>query len=172
MDALQAILTRHSTRSFKKKEVAPELVRDLLRAAMQAPSAANEQPWHFVVIDDPDLLERIPAIHPYAAMAAEAPVAILVCGEPGREKHDGMWIQDCAAATENILLAAHGLGLGGVWVGVYPREERMAPLRKLLHIPEPVLPFALVPIGYPAGPNDSGENRFDEDRVRKNRWQR
>ncbi len=170
MDAFQAILTRYSARNFRRKEVAPELVQELLRAAMQAPSAADEQPWHFIVINDSYLLEQIPGIHPYAAMAGEAPVAILVCGEPGREKHAGMWVQDCAAATQNILLAAHAHGLGSVWVGVYPREERMEPLRKLLHIPERISPFALLPLGYADQVPAVREDRFDEDRIRYTHW--
>lgn len=170
MDAIQAILTRYSARHFRKKEVAPELVQEVLRAAMQAPSAADEQPWHFIVINDEFLLGRIPSLHPYAAMAGEAPVAILVCAEPEREKHAGMWVQDCSAATQNILLAAHAHGLGSVWVGVYPREERMEPLRKLLHIPERITPFALVPLGYADQVPAVREDRFDEDRVRFNHW--
>lgn len=170
MDAIQAILTRYSARTFRKKEVDHQLVKDLLQAAMQAPSAADEQPWHFVIINDELLLEKIPTIHPYAAMVNQAPVAILVCGEPGREKHAGMWVQDCAAATQNILLAAHAHGLGSVWVGVYPREERMEPLRKLLHIPERISPFALIPLGYAENPPAVREDRFNEDRIRINHW--
>jgi len=170
MDALEAILTRRSARSYRKKEVQPETIREVLKAAMHAPSGADEQPWYFIVIDEPDLLEKIPSLHPYAGMVAQAPAAIVVCGEPGREKHTGMWAQDCAAATQNLLLAAHALGLGSVWVGVYPREERMEPLRKLLGIPERIAPFAILPLGYPEGKPEAREDRFNADRVRKNHW--
>jgi nitroreductase len=170
MDAIEAILTRRSIRNYRKKEVHPEAIRELLRAAMYAPSAADERPWYFVVLNDPSLLEKIPSIHPYAGMVSQAPVAVLVCGDPGREQHAGMWVQDCAAATQNLLLAAHAVGLGSVWVGVYPREERMEPLRKLLGIPAQIAPFALLPLGYPEGAAEIGEDRFSEDRVRTNHW--
>lgn len=170
MDALEAILTRRSSRNYRKKEVDPALLRELLRAAMHAPSAADERPWYFVIINDPSLLGRIPSIHPYAGMVSQAPAAVLVCGDPGLEKHTGMWVQDCAAATQNLLLAAHARGLGSVWVGVYPREERMEPLRKLLGIPEGIAPFALLPIGYPEDATETREDRLSEDRVRTNHW--
>ena len=170
MDALEAILTRRSARNYRKKDVSPEIVRELLRAAMHAPSGADEQPWYFVVINDPLILEKIPALHPYAGMVSQAPVAVVLCGDPGREKHAGMWDQDCAAATENFLLAAHALGLGSVWVGVYPRNERMEPLRKLLGIPERIIPFAILPLGYPSDAAEAREDRFSEDRVRTNHW--
>ena len=170
MDALETILTRRSIRSYLRKEVSLETVKELLRAAMYAPSAADEQPWHFIVVTDSSLLEQIPAIHPYAGMVGQAPVAVVVCGNPGSERHAGMWVQDCAAATQNMLLAAHAMGLGSVWVGVYPREERMAPLRKLLHIPDTIQPFAILPLGYPAEYLEPKEDHFLEERIRFNRW--
>lgn len=170
MDTLEAIYTRRSVRNYRAKDVAPETVKALLKAAMHAPSAADEQPWSFVVIDDRDLLDRIPALHPYAGMAAQAQVIVLVCGEPVREQHAGMWVQDCAAATQNLLLAAHAMGLGSVWVGVYPREERMRPLRQLLKIPDHIMPFALLPLGYPAETPAPREDPVNEDRIHTNRW--
>jgi nitroreductase len=170
MDVLETILSRRSIRSYQRKEVSLELIKELLKAAMYAPSAADEQPWHFLVLTDPTLLEKIPTLHPYAAMVGQAPVAVVVCGEPSTEKHAGMWVQDCAAATENLLLAAHAKGLGSVWVGVYPREERMAPLRKLLGIPANVQPFAILPLGYPAEYLEPKEDHYREERIRWNRW--
>jgi nitroreductase len=166
----RGLLTRRSIRSYRKKEVETETLRELLRAAMHAPSAADERPWHFVVIQDPDLLEKIPSLHPYAGMVSQAALAVLVCGDPGREQHTGMWVQDCAAATQNFLLAAHAQGLGAVWVGVYPREERMAALRGLLGIPASIMPFALLPLGYPAETAHPRDNPFDKDRVHKDHW--
>ena len=116
MNTLDAIRTRRSVRKYAagRKPVAPETVRILLEAAMAAPSAGNQQPWHFVVVDDPAILDQIPAIHPFAQMAREAPLAVLVCGDTSLEKHKGYWVQDCAAAVENLLLAAHDQGLGAV----------------------------------------------------------
>jgi nitroreductase len=124
MDAIEAILGRRSIRSYTDKPVAKETVQQLLEAAMAAPSAGNQQPWHFVVVDDRALLEKITTVHPYAQMAKSAQLGILVCGDLSLEMHQGYWVQDCAAATENLLVAAHALGLGAVWTGVHPRSER------------------------------------------------
>ena len=136
MDALDAIHTRRSIRKFEERSVAKDLVEKLLAAAMQAPSARNQQPWQFVVIDDRATLDQIPAFMPNASMVAKAPMAILVCGDLGLEKSEGYWVVDCAAAVQNMLLAAHAVGLGAVWCGVYPRENRMASLKQLLGLPE------------------------------------
>ena len=108
---LDIIYKRRSIRRYDTRPVAPELVNELLRAAMSAPSAGNEQPWQFVVITRRDLLDLIPDLHPHAEMTKEAQVAILVCGDLNREKHQGFWVQDCAAAVENMLVAAHAMGL-------------------------------------------------------------
>ena len=112
---------------------------------MAAPSAGNQQPWHFIVIRDRAVLNAIPGFHPHAGMALHAPVGILVCGDPALEKHPGYWVQDCAAATENLLLAVAAKGLGAVWCGVYPKPERVEGFTRLLGIPAPVTPFAFVP---------------------------
>ena len=166
---MKAILTRRSIRKYKPQAVPDEIITELLTAAMSAPSAGNEQPWEFVVINDRKLLDRIPEFHPYATMLKEAPVAILVCGDLKREKHKGYWVQDCSAATENILIAVNEKKLGAVWLGIYPREERVAGLRKLLGIPENIVPFSLIAIGYPAEVKEPAD-RFDPVRVHQNRW--
>lgn len=169
MDALQAILSRRSIRQFTDKPVPDELVQQLLRAAMSAPSAGNQQPWQFIVVTDRATLASIPAIHPHAQMSASAAVGILVCGDLTREVYKGYWPQDCAAAVQNLLVAAHALGLGAVWTGVYPVEERVAQFRARFGIPDSVVPMAWIPIGWPAeskGPAD----RYDPARVHHNRW--
>ena len=135
MDALEAIRTRRSIRKYEDKPVPEELVQSILAAAMSAPSANNTQPWHFVVITDRKLLAEVPKINPYAKMARNAPLAILVCGDVTLKQVPGYWVVDCAAAVENLLLAAHALGLGAVWTGVYPRQQRMDGLRRLLAAP-------------------------------------
>ena len=150
MDAIEAILTRRSIRRYTSQGVPESAVRQVLEAAMSAPSAGNEQPWHFVVISDRRILDEIPGFHPYAEMLKEASVAILVCGDLRLEKYRDHWVQDCSAATQNILLAAHAMGLGAVWVGLYPSEDRVARIRKLVNLPSHVVPLCLVPIGYPA----------------------
>lgn len=169
MEAMDAILSRRSIRVYGPESVPDELVKQLLKAAMSAPSGGNEQPWHFVVVNSRKTLEDIAAVHPNAQMLSGAPMAILVCGEERREKYKGLWVQDCAAATENILIAAQALGLGCVWVGVYPVRERVNALRILLGIPAEVAPFSLVVVGYPAELKPPVD-RFDQARIHHNRW--
>ena len=131
METFETIITRRSIRKYSDKIVPSELIDKLIKAAMYAPSARNTQPWHFMVIDDRQLLNQIPEIHPFADMCRQASHAIFVCGDVNIEKLEGYISLNCAAATQNILLAAHELGLGSVWLGVYPRKERMNPLAKL-----------------------------------------
>ena len=169
MDAMEAILTRRSVRKYTSQTVSDDLVKKLLEAAMAAPSAGNEQPWHFVVITDRAALDEIPKFHEYSQMLKEAPAAILVCGDETLEKYQGYWVQDCSAATENLLLAAHALGLGAVWLGVYPIEERVDATRVLLNLPAHVIPFAIIALGYPAEPTGPAD-RYDSSRVRHNTW--
>jgi nitroreductase len=169
MEAMEAILTRRSIRRYTDKKVSDEIVKELLEAGMSAPSAGNEQPWHFVAITDHKILDEIPKIHPYSGMLKEAPLAILICGDETLQKYQGYWVQDCSAATENILIAANAIGLGGVWLGVYPIEDRVVGIRKLLGMPEKVIPFALLSIGYPAEQKPPA-NRYDESRVHYNIW--
>lgn len=169
MDAMDAILSRRSIRTYTSQAVPDQLIKELLEAAMSAPSAGNEQPWHFIVIRDREILDEIPKYHPYSGMVREATVAILVCCDLHLDRHDGLWVQDCSAATENLLIAVQAKGLGGVWLGVYPRKERIAGLRKLLSIPEHVIPFSLIPVGYPAE-HKPRVNRYDTARIHENRW--
>lgn len=169
MDALTCLMTRRSIRAYAPGDVSDDLLGKLLRAAMAAPSAGNAQPWHFVAIRDRASLDAIANFHPYARMCRQAPLAILICAEPAREKYKGFWVQDCSAATMNLLLAAHALGLGAVWVGVYPEQDRMEGFRKLLGLPAGIAPFALAPVGHPA--QKAGEaDRFAPDRVHADRW--
>jgi nitroreductase len=169
MDMMDKILSRKSIRQYTAKPVPREVIIEVVHAAMSAPSAGNERPWHFIILTARALLDAIPKFHPYAAMLKQAGVAILVCGDTTLEKHKGYWVLDCAAATENMLLAIHARGLGAVWCGIYPTEDRVLNLRKLLSLPEYVVPFSLVPIGFPAEEIKAGD-RFDDSRVHENRW--
>ncbi len=166
---MKAILERRSIRKYTDQQVPPEIVKELLEAAMSAPSAGNSQPWHFIIITDRKILDEIPAIHEYSKMLKEAPLAIMVCGDESVEKYKGYWVQDCSAATENILIAIQEKGLGGVWLGVYPKQDRIAALRKLLGIPESIIPFSIVSIGYPAEQKPPA-NRFDINKIHTNKW--
>ncbi|MFW6016538.1 MAG: nitroreductase family protein [bacterium] len=166
---MDAVLNRRSIRKYQDREVAEEDIDDLLKAGMSAPSAGNEQPWHFIVIKDKEILAKIPEIHEYADMAEEAPVAILVCGDLNEQKHGGFWDQDCAAATQNILLTIQDKGLGGVWCGIHPNKKRINEFKELFELPEDVIPFSLIPLGYPAERKPPAE-RFDESKIHINKW--
>ncbi len=169
MEALDAIHTRRSIRKYEDKPVPDELVRQILAATMSAPSANNSQPWHFVVITDRELLAEVPKINAYAEMAKDAPLAILLAGDVTLKQCPDYWIVDCSAAVQNMLLAAHDLGLGAVWTGVYPREERMDGFRRLLDLPDHVEAHSLIVLGYPAE-TPPHEDRYREDRIHHQRW--
>jgi len=163
MDAMQAILTRRSIRKYTAQPVPDELIKDLLAAAMAAPSANNQQDWYFVVVKSRQVLDELGKVHAHAPVAG-APLAIVVCGDLQREQSKGFWVHDCSAATQNLLLAAHAHGLGAVWCGCHPRQERMAGVRQVLSLPEHLVPLALVVIGYPAEHKEPA-NRYDPARV-------
>lgn len=172
MDIFTTLHTRRSIRRFTDAPVDSESVNRLLDAAMIAPSAGNARPWQFVVVDDKAVLAEVPGINKYAAMAPEAPLGIVVCGDLDRERYKGFWVQDCSAAVQNILLAATGLGLGAVWTGIYPEAERVAGFQKLLQLPERIIPLALVVVGHPAQQAERAEHksRFEPELVHRNRW--
>lgn len=166
---MNAIFNRRSIRKFTSEAVTDEQVRDLLHAAMAAPSGGNEKPWHFVVIRDRATLNAVTKINPYAGMLKEAPLAILACGDLSLEKFKGFWIQDVAASIENMLIEATDLGLGSVWTGVYPREERVVAMKELLNLPEAIIPLGLVALGYPAQKLNTPD-RYDETKVHYETW--
>jgi len=169
LNIFEAVHHRRSIRKYTDAPVSDETVETLLKAAMSAPSAGNAQPWQFVVITDREILNRVPDVHPYAAMAKQAPVGILICGDLRLEKYPGNWVADCSAATQNLLLAAHASGLGAVWTGVYPQQDRIEGFRKLLGLPDQVIPLAFVPVGYP-DQRLMPEDRFRKDRIHRNGW--
>ncbi len=169
MNTIEAIRTRRSIRHYTEERISPDLIKELLQAAMSAPSAGNGQPWQFVVVDDRSLLDQVPNVSPYAAMCNQAPLAILVCGDIAKEKYPGFWVQDCSAAIMCMLLAAHEKGLGAVWTGAYPMPDRVAGLSKLFKLPSNVIPLGLVVIGYPTKAVPPQE-RYREERVHHNLW--
>ncbi len=167
---MESILKRRSIRRYKDEPVEPALVDQILEAAFSAPSSNNEQPWHFIVIRDRDKLAQVPTFHPYSAMIPKAQLAILVCADPSLANNNTeVWIQDCSAATENLLIAVASLGLGAVWLGVHPSEERIVGCRNLFQIPDNIAPFALVPVGWPAEEKGRAK-RKTEGRVHYDRW--
>lgn len=156
---IPTLLSRSSSRRFTDEPVADEHIQLLLRAAMAAPSSMNLQPWHFIVIQEMKLKDELRSCLPYAKMLKGGCIGIVVCGDTSvyervnrldNEDNTLYWVQDCSAASENLLLAAHALGLGAVWTGVYPLESRINKLRELLQIPDPIIPLNLIVIGHPA----------------------
>ncbi len=169
MDAFDCIVSRRSIRKFTDQAIPDDRLNELLKAGFAAPSAGNQQPWHFIIIDDRKILNAVTHYHENAQMLKEAPAAIVICGDPLSEKYKGYWVQDCSAATENILLAAHAMGLGAVWLGIYPRDNRVAQTKALLGLPEAVLPLAIIALGYPAEKKEPSA-RWDARKIHRNRW--
>ena len=169
MDTIKAIRDRRSIRKYLKKPIREDFILQLLDAASCAPSAGNQQLWHFIVIDKKETLNEITTFHPNSGMLKNADKAILVCADLIIEKHKGYWILDCSAATENILIAANALGIGACWLGIYPREERITKIKELLYLPKQVMPLSLISLGYPAE-HKIKEERFDKSRVHYNTW--
>lgn len=167
---MKEIFERRSIRRYKDKPVDQEQIQKMLRAAMYAPSAGNEKPWHFVVIRDRSKLNEITSFHPYTQMLKEAPVAIVACADTSDLKYDGaFWIQDMAACIQNILLQGQALGLGTCWCGVYPKVELVEKLSKLIHLPEHIIPVAIIAVGYPAEQREVRE-RYNPARVHNEVW--
>lgn len=149
---IENIMTRTSVRKFTDRAISKDTLETIVKAGMAAPTAVNKQPWDFVVVTERQVLDSLMANHPYSNLAT-ATAAIIVCGNMEKAMEgDGQayWIQDCSAATENILLAAHALGLGAVWCGVYPMQDRIVPVRETLKLPSYVTPLNIISMGYPA----------------------
>jgi nitroreductase len=144
----------------------------LMKAGMAAPSAKNVQPWEFVVIQKRETMLKITEFHPYSSMLENSPLVIVVCGNRAKIAVEGiedLWTQDCAAATQNILLESTELGLGGVWLGVYPKKEVIKGLAELLILPDNIIPFSLLSIGYPEG-EVQPKDKFNPERVHYEQW--
>jgi len=155
------IKARRSIRKYTPEPLSDDQIRTLLEAAMAAPSANNSKPWEFVVVRDGALRQQLAQLHVWAGPAAEAPAVFVVCGRPSDSDH---WVEDCSAATQNLLLAAAALGLGGVWVAVYPRTQREDQTRSILRLPDTWRPLCLVPIGHPAE-QKAPRTQYDPRRV-------
>lgn len=169
MNLLDIILTRRSIRRYRKDPLPREIIDEILKCAQYAPSAVNKQPWHFIVIDDKKIFNRVMDIHPNSKMLSTASHAIVVCGDEKTQHDDGYWIADCGAATQNILLAAHSLRAGSCWVGLYPRQQRMKDMAVLLKLPPHIKPFALITLGYPDEQKVHPE-RYKKEKVFYNFW--
>ena len=169
MEAIEAILSRRSVRKYTGVHVTDEQVKTLLEAAMAAPSGHNKQPWHFIIVKDRETLLEIPKFHPYSKMLEQASLAIVVCGDLNFDGGTGFWVQDCSAATENILVAAKAIGLGAVWLGVYPFEPLVKNVKTLLKVPENVTPLCIISVGYPFEEKPPA-NRYNPERIHQGKW--
>lgn len=169
-DTFKTIFKRTSVRKFTPAEVDREILILLAKCGIAAPSANNKQPWFIIAVTDKHLLQALGEQLPYAKMAREAAAAIVVCGNLENE-HTGntksYWVQDCSAATENILLAVESLGLGAVWTATFPYEERMEPVRKILNLPDYLVPLNVIPLGHPEGTHKP-KDKWDEAKFRFN----
>lgn len=170
---MENILNRKSVRKYTKEEVKKEQLEMLVRAGMAAPSARNSQPWLFFVINDRAILDNLAKQLPNAKMLLSAKAAIVVCGNlqkalegDGRE----FWVQDCSAATQNILLAAESMGLGAVWTGAYPRKETVNIIKVELGLPEHIVPLNVIPIGWQTG-EEKPKQKYTEENIRWNKWE-
>ncbi len=164
---IHTIFARRSIRKYTDQPVSKEDIRTLLEAAMAAPSASNRKPWRFIVVTERRTLDALAEAHPYGKMLFEAPLCISVCGD--LTEMEQFWVQDCSAATENLLLAATALGLGAVWLGVYPNQERVVAVRQILGLPETITPLNLISIGHPAEEKEP-RTQYDESRVHWEHW--
>jgi nitroreductase len=181
--AFNNIITRRSVRDFTGEVIKKEDLISLLKAGMSAPSAVNRQPWSFVVVEKKETLEALSEKLTHAKMLSKSGAAIVVCGLPDKSKIinsaikavsgislGDYWITDCSAASENILLAAHALNLGAVWTAVFPNEELVGTVRKILAIPDDVIPLNVIPIGVPADLNIPPIDKFKEKNIHWGKW--
>jgi nitroreductase len=166
---VNSIFKRRSIRKYLDSDVSDEMVEEIIKAGMAAPSAGDERPWHFIVVRNKSTMLEFPKFHQYAQMLKNAPVAIVVCGDLNRQAYEGFWIQDCSAAIQNMLLQVTEMGLGSVWVGIYPDKKRVEKTKELLDLPENIVPVAVLPIGAP-GEIKPVTNRYDKRMIHLEKW--
>ena len=166
---LKNILSRRSIRKYTEKEISNEDILTIIKAGMHAPSAVNKQPWHFIVFKDQNIIEKIIEVHPNAGMLRNAPVAILICGDEELAHAPAYISCDCSAATQNMLLAAHAMEIGAVWIGIYPREHRIATLKEIFRLPRNIVPFSVISLGYPAEKKEMAD-RYKKERIHFDQW--
>jgi nitroreductase len=169
MDVLETIMTRRSIRKFTGVPIDKEKEEKILRAGFQAPSAHDYQPWEYIVIRDMTVLKSISSFHPYAKMLENAGFAIMVCGDVNKQKSMGFLVADCSASIQNMLLAAHGIGLGAVWCGIYGSDNLVDKAKEVLNLPSYIVPIGLVVIGNKDAEKEP-KNRYDENKVHYNKW--
>lgn len=173
MDTIQAIMTRVSTRQFSDELISDTTLRTILEAGMAGPSAVNARPWQFIVVQDKDMLNRMADVNGRAAEPLRrAALGVLLCGDLSRafERAPDYWVVDGTIACQNMILAAHAMGVGSVWLGTWPQEEKVQGQAKLFSLPEHIVPHSIVAFGYPAGEVKVQPDRYEEDLVHMEKW--
>lgn len=170
MELFEAIFSRRSIRSYKTDKIPASYIEKIIKSAMFAPSAMNLQPWDFVICDAAESLDNLKKIVPHSEkMLASNGIAVLICGDKSLEKNEDYLVQNCSAATQNFLLAAHGIGLGACWIGIHPIKEIMDGLKNYFNMPDYIVPVSMVTLGYPAETKEF-EERFKPEKIHKNIW--
>jgi nitroreductase len=170
MELYEGLISRRSIRKYTGRIIPEEVIKKIIKAGMFAPSANNKRPWHFIVADDRGQMEKIMKVHPYSAMLSGASHAIVVCGDETLQNGPMYYPLDCSAATQNILLAAHSMGYGAVWLGVYPRDERIKSISEIFGLPSHIIPVSIVSIGVPEKIPADIPDRYEPEKIRRNHW--
>lgn len=171
MELYEGLLTRRSIRRWKDEQIDDGDIKDMLRAAMFAPSAHNLRNWEFVVVTDQKQKDRLSEVQPYVKVVKNAPVVIIVCGDtsPSREA-EAFWVQNCSAAMQNLLLAAHAKGFGGVWCGLHPLADAEMAVQEILGLPSHINPLGVYAFGHPERDTVRQPERFDEKKIHYNKF--
>lgn len=169
MDIQETLLNRRSIRKYTDQKISSQDINTMLKAAMYAPSAMNTQAWHFIVIEDKNILLNTLQSIPYAEMLKQSTAAILVCGDSSIEKNESWLLQNCSAVTQNILLSAFGLGIGSCWIGIQGMDEIVRNIKHQFKLPEKIVPVSLISLGYP-DEVVKAEERFKEEKIHYNNW--
>ena len=166
---LEVIKNRRCIRTYLDKRVEEEKIIEVIKAGMQAPSSKNASPWEFIIVDDSELLEKLSTTHHRSVHVKNAPICIVVLANKDKFIKAGKWIQDLGACTENLLLESVNQGLRACWVGVFPKKKLVNKVRETLNIPENLIPYALIPIGYSEEKNIFID-KFDENKIHRNKF--
>lgn len=169
MEIQEALLNRRSIRKYTNKKISGDVLKEIIKAAMYAPSAMNLQAWQFIVIDEKDTLAKTISSVPHAEMLKQSVSVILVCGDSSIEKNESWLLQNCSACVQNILLSAYGFGIGSCWIAIHGMEDVYISIKRQFNLPENIIPVALISLGYP-DEIVTAENRFKQDKIHFNKW--
>ena len=169
MEIQEALLNRRSIRKYKDQKISKENINSILKAAMYAPSAMNLQAWQFIVIDKNEILTETVNSIPYAEILKQSAAAIIVCGDSEIEKNESWLLQNCSASIQNILLAAHGLGIGSCWIAIHGMDDVYKNIKTQFKLPENIVPVSLISLGYP-DETVTAEERFKKEKIHYNKW--